>query len=91
MTNIAGYSPTQWVFGKNPTDSEHLHDGGDLPFWSAMSDEERFNMNMQVRFQAEHSQRQFNLNESIKRAANSRVYYPGDIVYYKRYQARSVG
>ena len=94
LSNVGGYTPCQWIFGKNPTDAERLHEAGELPYWASMTEEERFNLNLQVRYQAEDSHRQFNLNENIKRAANSRVangmvYYPGDIVYFKRYQAPS--
>ena len=34
MANVAGYTPAQWVFGRNFSQSERLHDGPDLPYWS---------------------------------------------------------
>ena len=36
MANIAGYIAAQWVFGRNFSDADRLHDSPDLPLWSGM-------------------------------------------------------
>ena len=42
MARRGGYSPIQWVFGKDFTDADRLHDGPDLPFWSSLNTDEKF-------------------------------------------------
>ena len=91
MSNIGGYSPMQWVFGRNPTDGDRLHDGPDLPYWAGMSSEEKMRQRLQLRLDAGQKHQEFTLNEKIKQANNTRMpnlvnYHPGDLVFYKRYQ-----
>ena len=91
MTNLGGFSPMQWVFGRNPTESDRLHDGPDLPYWAGMSSEEKMRQRLQLRLDAEQQHREFVLNEKINQANNTRMpnhvnYHPGDLVFYKRYQ-----
>ena len=91
MSNLGGYSPMQWVFGRNPTDGDRLHDGPDLPYWAGMSSEEKMRQRLQLRLDAGQKHQEFTLNEKIKQANNTRMpnlvnYHPGDLVFYKRYQ-----
>ena len=91
MSNVGGYSPMQWVFGRNFTEADRLHSGQDLPFWSNLTAEEKMKKSMEMREKAMASHRDFTLKKKIHQAENSRmptptIYHPGDIVYYKRYQ-----
>ena len=91
MSNVGGYTPMQWVFGRNPTEADRLHDGPDLPYWSVMSTEEKMKDRLEQRLQAENLHRKLTLQHKINQAANTRMqppvrYHPGDLVYYKRYQ-----
>ena len=91
MVNQGGYSPMQWVFGRNPTASDRLHDGPDLPYWAGMTSEEKMRQQLQVRLDAEQRHRELMLNDKINQARNSRMsnhtsFHPGDLVFYKRFQ-----
>ena len=91
LSNIGGYSPAQWVFGRNFTDSLRLHDGPDLPYWSGVGNTEKMQKQLNSRLEAEKHHREFILKEKINQAHNTKMarpvrYDPGALVYYKRYQ-----
>ena len=90
--NVGGYSPMQWVFGKNATMSQRLHDGPDLPYWSGVGADEHMRRSLERRLQAENHHRELTLQHKLNLARNTRLppevhYHPGDLVFYKRYQA----
>ena len=92
MARVGGFSPCQWVFGRDFTDADRLHDGGDLPYWSSVAVDERFHRKNQIRFEAQQAYLKMNQEHKMNQAMNTRMplpqrYLPGDLVYYKRYQA----
>ena len=92
MSNIHGYSPAQWVFGRNFSDSFRLFNGEDLPYWSGMSSSTRMQKQLTARLNAEQHHREFTLREKVNLAHNTQMskpskFYPGDLIYYKRFQA----
>ena len=94
MSNVAGYTPAQWVFGRNFSDSERLHDGPDLPYWSGMASSARMQHKLQCKMEAEQAHREITLRQKVNMAANTKMprpvrYEPGALVYYKRYQPPS--
>ena len=42
MSRGGGYSPIQWVFGRDFTETQRLHDGPDLPHLSSLTMDEKF-------------------------------------------------
>ena len=81
LVRVGGYSPQQWVFGRNFTDADRLHDGQDLPFWSSVSSDEWMRKSLEIRMQAETSCRKATVEDKISRARNSQSrpvvkYYP---------------
>ena len=91
MSNIGGYSPAQWVFGRNFSDSLRLHDGPDLPYWSGMSTSEKMKKQLESRLEAETHHREYILREKTNAAFNTKMakpvrFDPGALVYYKRFQ-----
>ena len=59
MTNIGGYAPAQWVFGRNFTVSERrLHEAPDLPYWSGMNSSLRMQRQLETRLEAEKRHRE---------------------------------
>ena len=94
MTNVGGYSPSQWVFGRNFSDSMRLHDGQDLSYWSGMASSKKMQKQLARRQEAEQKHRDFILKEKINTAYNTKMatpvrYEPGDLVFYKRFQPPS--
>ena len=92
MTNVGGYSPMQWVFGRNMTEGDRLHDGPDLPFWSGLNSDEKMQRQLQARLDAEQRHREMTYQNKINQAFNTKMqhpvrFQPGDLVYYKRFQA----
>ena len=91
MTDVGGYSPAQWVFGRNMTDSLRLHDGPDLPYWSGMANSERMQRQLTCRLEAETHHREHVMQEKLNQAFNTKMtkpvrFDPGALVFYKRYQ-----
>ena len=91
MSNVGGYSPCQWVFGRNFSDSMRLFDGHDLPYWSGMASSAKMQHQLLCRQEAEKHHREFVLREKTNLAYNTKMaktvrYDPGALVYYKRYQ-----
>eukprot|EP00435_Cladocopium_sp_Y103_P024092 s1073_g5.t2 len=91
MSNIGGYSPSQWVFGRNPTDSLRLFDGHDLPYWSGMASSAKMQHQLACRQEAERNHRDFILKEKVNLAHRTQMpkvmrFDPGALVYYKRFQ-----
>ena len=92
LARRGGYSPTQWVFGKDFTDADRLHDGPDLPFWSSMNTDEKFQRIAGMREKAKIKYKELMDLEKLSKAMNmkstvARAYHPGDLVFYKRHQA----
>ena len=91
MSNVGGYSPCQWVFGRNFSDSMRLFDGHDLPYWSDMASSAKMQHQLLCRQEAEKHHREFVLREKTNLAYNTKMakmvrFDPGALVYYKRYQ-----
>ena len=96
MARRGGYSPIQWVFGKDFTDADRLHDGPDLPFWSSLNTDEKFQKIAGMRERAKTKYKELMDLEKLSKAMNikpmaARAYHPGDLVYYKRHQAPAEG
>ena len=49
---VGGYSPSQWVFGREMSDSMRRHDGPDTPFWSSRSFDQKMQKSMSIRLEA---------------------------------------
>ena len=78
LARVGGYSPQQWVFGRNFTDADRLHDG------HGPHSDERMRRTLEIRMQAETSYRKATVEDKILRARNSQSrpvvkYYPGDV------------
>jgi len=91
MTNVAGYSPAQWVFGRNFNDAERLHDSPDLPYWSGMASNARMQHKLLCKLEAERNHREIEVREKMNAALNTQMarpvrYEPGDVIFYKRFQ-----
>ena len=91
MTNVGGYSPMQWAFGRNMTERDRLYDGPDLPLWSGLNSDEKMQRQLQARLDAEQRHREMTYQNKINQAYNTKMqspvrFQPGDLVYYKRYQ-----
>ena len=91
MAIIGGYSPMQWVFGRSFNDSERLHEGPDLSWWSSLSAEDRMREKLRLKKEAEKKHLDYVLDQKLKQASHSRMppvnhFQPGDLVFYRRYQ-----
>ena len=91
MTDVGGYSPAQWIFGRGLTDGLRLHDGPDLPYWSGMANSAKMQKQLASRLEAENHHRDFVMREKLNQALNTKMtspikYEPGALVFYKRYQ-----
>ena len=96
MARRGGYSPIQWVFGKDFTDADRLHDGLDLRFWSSLNTDEKFQKIAGMRERAKTKYKELmdleKLSEAMNmKATSARAYHPGDLVYYKRHQVPAEG
>ena len=91
LERIEGFSPYQWVFGRQPTASGRFHDKGyDDPFWTTSAvPGSSMAMNLRLRVRAQQTFLRQQAMEQVSRAMNSKakrhqVFLPGDLVYFKR-------
>ena len=91
MERVQGFSPCQWVFGRQFTLSGRLFDDGmeDSIFGSQGTPGHSMQKNLQLRLRAESVYRKSQAQDKISRALNTRGrpqarFLPGDLVYYKR-------
>ena len=96
MSRKGGYSPIQWVFGRDFTDTDRLHDGPDLPFISSLATDEKFRYQAELRDKARKKYKELQDLERLSKAMNMKAtspkaFHPGDLVYYKRHQAPAEG
>lgn len=83
MAKVGGFSPCQWVFGREFSDADRLHDGENLPYWSSIASDERFHRKNQIRFEAQQAYLKMIQENKINQAMNTRMplpqrYLPGD-------------
>ena len=92
---VGGFSPNQWALGRDPGLDLKMHESGrdGAPIHVGQRDpKEAVSKAMAVRTRAEEAYRRMVVQEAINRAWNSspkkgEIYMPGDLVYYKRFQA----
>eukprot|EP00435_Cladocopium_sp_Y103_P011911 s1821_g3.t1 len=92
VSRRGGFSPIQWVFGRDFTETQRLHDGPDLPHLSSLSADEKFQRTAALRERAKNKYKELQDLEKLSKAHNmkttaARAFHPGDLVYYKRHQA----
>ena len=94
LDRVGGFAPAQWAYGRLPTLDQRLFEGGnELPFHcteGGLGTDLR--TNLQIRVKAEEHYRKSQAAMKISRAMNAKprpfeVFLPGDLVYYRRYQA----
>ncbi|CAJ1386889.1 unnamed protein product [Effrenium voratum] len=92
---VGGFSPNQWALGRDPGLDLKMHESGrdGAPIHVGQRDpKEAVSKAMAVRTRAEEAYSRMVVQEAINRAWNSSpkkgdTYMPGDLVYYKRFQA----
>ncbi len=94
LDRVGGFAPAQWAYGRLPTLDQRLFEGGnEIPFHcteGSLGTDLR--TNLQIRVKAEEHYRKSQAAMKISRALNAKprpfeVFLPGDLVYYRRYQA----
>ena len=88
---VAGFSPFQWAFGRQPTLAGRLHEHGfDDPLWTSMvTAGTEMCENLRIRIRAQKAFLKHQSQEIMSRAYNSKTrtkqnFLPGDLVYFKR-------
>ena len=91
IERVQGFSPNQWVFGRDKTMVGRLFEGGhDVPALQQMGTaQSAMNQNLKLRVAAELAYRKSQAHGQISRALNLKTrpvqqFLPGDLVFFKR-------